>query len=365
MNAAQEFYLTILKSKAGEFKALLKLNTFTRTRILPLLEITPMEWDHTFKIKPREMTEHLDKFCKKVLDNWGLSPALIDTNLIEDKVLGQSCCMEYIFNKFHSKSLYPIQAMPVFSVHTPQNTLMGVKNIAAKYAINQAGLRINLDALTDPSFKTSLNLALDQTGFSPNSLHVVLDLKDSNLSQTDDYSDAILAALEDFPYLQQWCTFTVCGSAFPSSKLIHKNENIIPRYDWSLFQAINRKIQQEDFARKLNFGDYGIVNPEYFEFDPTKMSSSASIKYTLNQDWLVIKGNSIKKSGNAQYFSQAKDIANSTHFLGKTFSEGDLYIYNCAMGQENAGNPTTWIWVGNNHHFTKVVSDLFASPDVS
>jgi hypothetical protein len=365
MSEDHKFYLPILKSKAGELKALIKLNAFVRARILPLLEITPMEWDHTFKTKPREMPEHLSKFCKKVLDSWGLSAALIDTSLIEDKVIGESSCMEYIFDKFHSKSLYPIKAMPVFAVTTPQNTLLGIKNIATKYPISQAGLRVNLDALTNPTFKSSLDLALDKTGFTPDTIHLVLDLKDSNLSQTEDYSDAILAALEDFPYLHQWRTFTICGSAFPSSKLIHKDENIIPRYDWSLFEAINRKIQQEEFSRKLNYGDYGIVNPEYFEFDPTKMSSSANIKYTIDKDWLVIKGNSIKKSGNAQYFAQAKEIAGSTHFLGKTFSEGDLYIYNCAQGRENAGNPNTWNWVANNHHFTKVVTDLFAIPPVS
>ena len=362
MREDNNFYLPILKSKAGELKALSKLDRFTRAHVFPLFEVTPMEWDHTYKTKPKEIEEHLNKFSKKIADNWDLTPCLIDTHLIADRLCGQLSCIEYVFSNLIGQSLFPVQAMPTFQANSPESLLNGIKNIATSYQINQAGLRINLDALTDPSFQGIVDLALAKTGFTPDHVHLILDLQNSNLSQTEDYSDAIVAAMEDFPYLKIWRTFTICSGAFPSSGNIKKNQSIIPRYDWTLFEAIQHKLRQETFERKVNYGDYSIVNPEYFEFDPTKMSASANIRYTLNNDWLVVKGNSIKKSGNAQYLAQAMEIAASEHFLGKDYSQGDLYIDQCANGKESPGNPTTWNWVANNHHFTKVVADLFSSP---
>ena len=121
-------------------------------------------------------------------------------------------------------------------------------------------------------------------------------------------------------------------------------------------------MRDESFNRKINFGDYSVVAPGYFEFDPTKMSRSANIRYTHNDIWYVVKGKALKKSIDfQQYIAQATNIINSGFYLGEGFSEGDSHLSKCSNGQTTPGSPTVWNWVGNNHHFTKVVSDLFAS----
>jgi Beta protein len=361
MREDNNFYLPILKAKTGELKALAILDVFTKDHIFPLLEVTPMEWDPTYKTKPKTIEEHLDKFSKKVSQCWAFNACLIDTSLIGDRMSGELSCIEYIFDKLYTSGMFGSKALPTFEVGSPENIIIGVKNITAIYKIEQAGLRITLDGLTNPAFKVLVDQALEKTGFTPESIHLVLDLKEPNLSQTEDYSDAIVAAMEDFPYLSQWKSFTICGGAFPSSSDLYKNENIVPRYDWKLFGAIRSKLKKETYYRDLNYGDYAIVYPVYFEFNNRFMSPSVSIKYTIDDDWLVIKGDSVKKSGTGQYLTQAKQVVQSQYFLGRDYSKGDLHIDNCAKGRIGAGSPTIWNWVANNHHFTKVVSDLFSS----
>jgi Beta protein len=92
------------------------------------------------------------------------------------------------------------------------------------------------------------------------------------------------------------------------------------------------------------------------------MSRSANIRYTHDDIWYVIKGKALKKSEDyKQYVIQATEILNSQYYMGETFSEGDTHLKKCSKGETTPGSPTVWSWVGNNHHFTKVVSDLFAN----
>ncbi|MBB6239651.1 hypothetical protein HDC90_004309 [Pedobacter sp. AK013] len=245
MKENDKFYLPILKSKSGEFTALSKLDAYTRKRIIPLLEITPMEWDHTFKTKPTTIEEHLIKFSQKITKFWALDECFIDTTLLTGQMIDKTSCLEFIFSRLSSSTLFDIKAIPVIEVSTQDDVIIGVKNILTQHKIGQAGLRITLNALTNPKFKGMVDELLGKIMVTAASIHVILDLKNSDFTQTEDYSDAIIASLEDFPYFKEWKTFSICGGAFPSSELIHKNENIIPRYDWKLFQAICKKLECE------------------------------------------------------------------------------------------------------------------------
>jgi hypothetical protein len=96
------------------------------------------------------------------------------------------------------------------------------------------------------------------------------------------------------------------------------------------------------------------------------MSSSANIKYTHDEIWIIAKGKALKKASSyLQYISLAGNIVSSKYYFGEKFSEGDYHLAKCVRKEEKAGSPSTWNWVGNNHHFTKVILDLFAIPRAS
>jgi hypothetical protein len=354
-----EFYVPVLKSKQGEFDALFKLSDKVKRLIVPLLEITPMEWDHATKTKPRTIEVHLQNFCKKIVNKWPSGNSFIDANLINDKSPEGMTCIEYVFKLLYEKKISPV---PVARLTSPDNFLSGITMISLMYGLNEIGLRVTLNDITSSEFEEKINTALNKIDFSPENCHLILDLYDADFTSVEDFSDGLVQTLGNFPKLQSWKSFTICGGSFPATNLIKAGVNQIPRNEWVFYKKLIQKLQAETFNRKINYGDYSIVAPGYFEFDPTKMSRSANIRYTHNDIWYVVKGKALKKSEDfKQYVTQAATIINSGFYLSEEFSEGDTHISRCSRGQTTPGSPTVWNWVGNNHHFTKVVFDLFAS----
>ncbi len=354
-----EFYLPVLKSKQGEFDALSKLSNKTKNSIVPLFEITPMEWDHATKEKPRTIEVHLQNFCKKVVKKWPSSNSFIDTNLINDKQPDGMTCIEYVFKLLHEKGISPT---PVIRITSPDNFLSGITMISFMYGLEDVGLRVTISDITSPDFENNIEKVLTKIDLPLESCHLILDLNDADFKNSEDFADGVVQALGDFPKLQSWKSFTVCGGSFPATNLIKVGVNQIPRGEWAFYKKLVEKLRLESFNRKINYGDYSMVSPGYFEFDPTKMSRSANIRYTHDDFWYVVKGKALKKSEDfKQYVAQATNILNSGFYLGEVFSEGDKHLKKCSKGETTPGSPTVWNWVGNNHHFTKVVSDLFAN----
>lgn len=355
-----KFYLPILKSKLGEFVALSKLNETQRTLIAPLFEVTPLEWDHAERTKPRTWEEHLDSFCKKFVTKWGRNDCFIDTSLLNWEKVDNTPRIKYIIDKLADLDFYPI---PVISLTATPEFLKAFKNILRKHSIEQIGLRVNPDVVTNPDFEENIFELLADIRVSPKNTHLIFDLVEPNFSEPDEFADSILAILEDFPYLSQWKSFTIAGTSFPSSSAIKEGTWAFSRNEWKFYKALVKKIQSTDYARGINYGDYSIVNPTYFEFNPRIMSSSANIRYTHDDKWIVAKGKALKtKTSYQQYVTLAGKIVTSKYFLGEKFSEGDFHLAKCVRKEEKPGSPSIWNWVGNNHHFTKVLLDLFAIP---
>jgi hypothetical protein len=106
------------------------------------------------------------------------------------------------------------------------------------------------------------------------------------------------------------------------------------------------------------FGDYAISHPVQKELDPRTMRMSASIRYTTQENWLVVKGRNVRQYGFDQYFELCKTLVKRPEFSGKDYSWGDNYIADCAAGRTGPGNATTWRKVGTNHHLTVVEQEI-------
>ena len=352
-----KFYLPILKSKTGEFNALSKLEEKVKNFVVPLLEVTPMEWDHSTKAKPRTMEEHLNIFCKKVLKSWPRNDTFIDTNLINDKDVNGKSCTEYIYDILHANNVKPI---PVINMSSSSQHITAIGIIDLMYSLSDIGFRVSIENITSPTFEEDISTIMNTIGYSPANSHLILDLKDSDFSNFNDFSEGIVDVLEGFPNFQNWKSFTICGGSFPSTGKIKGPVELVPRNEWNLYKKIMQILSQKTFNRLINYGDYSMVSPKYIEFDPTKMSTSANIRYTHNDIWVVVKGKALKKAIDwQQYFTQAKNIVESKYYMGENYSFGDLHLKKCSKR-----NPNIWNTVGNNHHFTKVVMDLFAKPRV-
>jgi hypothetical protein len=356
------FYLPILKSKEGEFNALSKLNSFTKKHICPLFDIPALEFDNATKKKPKTLEEHLFNFCnKKFLKKWGTSQCFMDPHLVKNEIINNCSALEYVYSQIGDCLLLPITPTPVVRINNSESEQIIFSNIIAKYNIEELAIRLTLDEIST-ELKNKIDTILSTYSVNVSNMHLIFDLSDSNFTYFNDFSDAIVAVLEDFPYLKEWKSFTICGGAFPPTNILMKGENYVPRDDWNLYNDVIKKMLKSNFNRPINFGDYGIVSPGHFNFDPKIMKRSANIRYTFNDSWFVLKGSALQNSDDyLQYVDQAKIILQQPFFYGEEFSAGDKQLKNCCIGTVSPGNPTVWNWVGNNHHFTKVVSDLFSN----
>ena len=98
------------------------------------------------------------------------------------------------------------------------------------------------------------------------------------------------------------------------------------------------------------------------------MNVSASIRYTTDDHWLVMRGEGLLNEdgdGHAQYPANAQLLMQRPEFRGSDFSFGDNYIYERPKNRDKPGTPRSWVTAGVNHHLTFVVrqiANLFELP---
>ena len=137
----------------------------------------------------------------------------------------------------------------------------------------------------------------------------------------------------------------------------------VPRNEWLLYKLLRTKLGNID-TRIPTFGDYVINHPEVLQIDMRLVKPTATIRYTIDDAWLIIKGPNVRDYGYGQYLDHCKTLTSDPRFLGSIFSKADQYISDCAAGRAKTGNLSTWRWIGTNHHLEKValdVANLFAA----
>lgn len=167
---------------------------------------------------------------------------------------------------------------------------------------------------------------------------------------------AARALLSELPFVSSWRTLTLaaCGfpdglSSFPAGKI-----STTPRSEWSMWKSL----RQQRLKRLPAFGDYTIQYPDRLTFDPKLMSFSAQLRYTSDEEWLILKGNDVRKKGYEQFNELCRQLIKRAEYCGADFSWGDFYIHKCSNNQDGPGNATTWRQVGTTHHIQFVIRQL-------
>ncbi len=170
--------------------------------------------------------------------------------------------------------------------------------------------------------------------------------------------DSLITLIQSIPRLREWRSFTMTATSFPENLigLPPADASLVERVEWALWLDVWRR--QRDVSRRPTFGDYGISHPEPAEVDPRIMRASASIRYTTENAWLVLKGRNLRDNGYGQFHQVSAELIQSAEYEGPEFSKGDEYIYECACRRDGPGNLTTWRKMGTSHPLAFVVRQL-------
>lgn len=354
-------YVPILKWKAAEQKALEKLSDEEKKFMTPLVQLvmpnpkSPKEGERD-KTQDEQFDEVIASFKEKIptipeeiLSSWGGSPAFLDLSLIYTNPL-----IAEGFNKIlttgENLGLYLI---PVVNLSSDEEIKKIVSSASKKYNHGLCLRLVPADFSDIGSLVQKISNFLETFSLSESDVDLLVDLKDKN----DEYFNYIDLS-QKIPNLLEWRTFIFASGAFPVDLSdCELGENYRPRSDWNSWIDLKNSSKLQRYP---TFADYTIQHPIYKE-SVRFFAPSASIKYTLTNDWLIMRGS---KGRNEHYVANAYELTHNEKFKnlfrGANFSFGDNYIIEKGqdLNTEKPGNTKDWLVVGINHHLSCTIDQI-------
>lgn len=348
-------YVPVLKWRQGEYQALLRLNAAHRKHVVPLIEVTPPEFDFAEGKVKKTLEAQLEPFARRLKAKWGTQPAFLDTSLLEPttRLPGNVHPLNYLMDEARKVGG---QLAPVTGL---ERDLAHYNAVEAAAMIDGFGIavRCSLDEISDPGFPKALKDLGKSLACDLSEIDLIIDLAAKNFDPLDDLADLIVGLLQSDPVYGAVRSLVLIGTSFPASMADIKGPSqTIPRMEWRLYKKVVEKLP-EDFEPPT-FGDYAISSADIPKGDMRVLKPAASVRYTIDEAWLITKGSNVRDNGFAQFRERCGDVVTSGQAFPLGYSVGSDYIRGCHANTEKTGNLTTWRWVGTNHHITKVVDDL-------
>lgn len=354
-------YIPALKAKRGEFRAVRSLSITARRQILPLFDVLPVPMNWNTGRPSKTLEAHLDNICKHVADCWGhereVLVDLFDLDLGERTTSGRHP-LEHLFGAFQASN---VLAIPVTGLDR-DSAYEAATAGAVTFTDGAVGIRLLPE---DMALPTKLSARLLQTTAALNAdsakSFLLLDCRGLPEDRVGQITQDVIAALRSARRTCDWRRCALLASGMPDgmSSIKANTQARVRRTELALWKNVMAGYPE---SAPL-FGDYGVIHPEFMEpRDPKSLNPSAKIRYTLDDEWLIIKGRSYKKDPQ-QFRSMAASLADREEYRGPDFSWGDGHIFKCRTPSKKVGNLETWVQVGTSHHIELVsrqISNLLA-----
>jgi hypothetical protein len=344
--------MPIVKWKRGEFDALKRLLVQDRPHVIPMVEVLDDSIDLDEDPAGAGAPSAYDRAAAQLKKAWGNAPFFIDTQELDVPAPSAPHPLEQLFAACRQAGL---SAVPVTGLGCSQAYNQAVARVIGSDGRGCA-LRLDVDDLVVSTVGASINGVLGILGAAPTAVDLVLDWRAIDAGAGAAMSLAAAAIVPTLPHVAAWRSVVFAASSFPAALTgVGTGLSTIARAEWAAYRLL---LAQAPAGRALSFGDYAIAYPVYA---PAPFLGSASIRYTITDDWLIVRGRSLKGpvyGGFGQFQQLCGQLVANPAYCGQTFSWGDEYIDQCSIGQVGTGNLTTWRSVGTNHHITFVARQL-------
>lgn len=344
-------YLPILKGKKGEFEALLHLRKEQKEELLPLIEVVDIPKDYDKNSYKTTEETHLNKFIANIKKYWNKdNHILIDTRFLEED---NTSSLNYIIENLIKDDFQPV---PVIGLND------SIKGTRIKELL---AIRISYDDFKKININKQLKDISDSLSLEFGKVILIMDLGYIPFKEIEFAKDMALGIIKGVHQLNLFNDVFLNVTSFPIDLSQYKKGlNEESRIEVYLHQYI-RSIE-DSFDITPKFGDYTISNPNISDgIDPRFMNPTASIRYTYNDRWYILKGEPLKR-GFDQFFDLSKAIVDNTRiYAGENYSWGDKEIFNKSLSEDlrklnniGTGNLTTWRSISINHHLVMTLNLL-------
>jgi hypothetical protein len=345
MNFQWKHYVPVLRYKRAELWAIQYLPLEARDYITPIIELIPTNFENGDGELVSEISTCARKIGERIWKAWGSREFFLDTGQIS------SIAEEVLDSLSGYASEQGIKGIPVLGISASNNELT-----TAKYAVAKLGagacIRIKRADLEATSTEARISEIVSHLEISASDIDVVVDLGVSTGFPPFNH------VRRKTPRLTDWRTFTVLSGSFP--KDLQGMEPRLYRLRRTEWEHWTTELASSHAERKPSFGDYTVQYAFYVE-PPKFANPSASIRYTTQREWLILRGEGIRNEdgpGRAQWSANAQLLRDLPEFNGSQFSRGDQEIAQRASRYSNPGVPTTWIQAAINHHMVLVAQQI-------
>jgi hypothetical protein len=344
-------YIPILKWKRAEQDALSDLELSKKKKITPLIQLVmPRRKDKdSLEDVIKKANEQIMNLVGNINKIWGDELLLIDTSLLYTLEL-KTLAIEKIVNS-NKKNLIPVIYL---------NDDIKIINLASKSKTGLC-LRLTCSNFKDPNnLDGKIEAFLKETRLNKDRVDLLVDIKETE-NDSLKYNKYFKTS-QRIKGLKKWRSFIFSSGSFPKdmSEYSREKEDLLPRIDWISWKNI---LKSKRLKRIPLYSDYTIQHPVYEEstqfFPPT-----TTIKYTLKESWLILKG---KKQRFDMYLAYAALLIENPRYFGENYSQGDAYIkekgqhfpiYSKDPSVKGTGNTETWLRAGINHHLTLTANQV-------
>lgn len=352
-------YVPFLKCKQGELDALSRIGRDDREQLTPLIDIGPIEIDPKTEVQVKSLDETLEGVAAKIAKAWGsLDFCFVDLPEFEPSARLEDG-RHPVSRFFEDAKAADLAAIPVSGLDRDGPQLEAAAE-AMSWGNRGIAIRLRRPELQNPAaLAADLRRIAGTLQIDFRQVDLLLDFGPLLKSEVATIGGEADAAIKGLPDIDAWRSLTLCAGAFPqtvSPDVKPGESGPLERREWRLWK---RLIDGKQLPRPPAFGDYGVAAPEWLVgFDPEIMDPAAKIVYAREDDWLVVRGRSLKKKGYEQYRTLAVQVVKNESFRGGDHCWGDDYIAKCAKGEVGTGNLQTWVAVATNHHLCVVTEQL-------
>lgn len=350
-------YVPVLRWKQAERLALRELDARTRAGMMPLIEVNPRALAAEETADPPAVDRRCSRVAAEILGDWGDGRVFLDLRLIAPRVRAAAGThpLTKIFQE--GRTLFP-SFVPVTGLGRNAAYQDAVRSVVAVDGLGLC-LRLKTGELQRPGLRAVIDRLLAGFGLDYEEVDVLVDYGVVGEAPPD-----LAATCESLPNLRRWRSFTVLGGAFPADLTdMRVGEHVLPRRDWRAWRG--QVTARPPLPRLPAYGDYTVQHPVFRE-PGFGLNFSASIRYTAEEDFVVMRGEGVRNDdgpGYSQWPANAMMLCKRPEFRGEGFSAGDRYIKEMSAeveknGSGRTGGPGTWLQAAFNHHITLTVRQI-------
>jgi hypothetical protein len=344
----QSHYVPVLRWKRGEWAALRTLSRAARARITPMIELMPSAFTDTEPKLTWDVPTSIPRVVKQIAKSWGTRSLYLDCDRVL-RALPNLPPAQLMTALWASGRRWGLSFIPVARLHHPLSFKNALRDLMA--LVGEICIRLEPVNLAAPNWPEHLSALLATLGARPQDAHLIFDYQ---ATWPMDYQ-IIYRALD----VTAWKSFTVIGGTFPRDLTAFAvGQHLYPRHEWTSWRTFI--LSQQRLPRLPTYGDYATQHAVYRE-PPDAANFSASIRYTTDDHWLIMRGEGVFSAGSPgfkQWPENALLLCDREEFCGRDFSDGDAYIWQAAFHRKTTGNAETWLRAGINHHLTFVTGQI-------